>query len=334
MLRPTVVFDSRDLPVASAIEAWREMTRSTVHIGIDKEHRERFSISLRAVRLRETVVTAVATTTQAFHRDPGRVRRDGLDQYGFFFQATGSRMVRANGIDRVLRPGDLQFVDMAQEDFTLAADGRTTTLYVPRHLVDAEFPEAWRLHGMVMRSTAARVFADQALTLFDPDGAWPATMAGFLERSLLALAIGSLIETRREAAPLTRGDLDLPLRRRIEHYIEDNLPDLTLDASRIGQEFGISRSVIYRVFHAHGGLNRYILGRRLHRVRKLLMAGDARTIAEIAFATGFGTPAHFNREFRRTFGTTPSEVRTLQRSIGHDPVEAASLDQLFRSLDP
>jgi hypothetical protein len=56
------------------------------------------------------------------HRDLGRVHRDGLDQYGFFLQVTGSRMVRANGIDAILRPGDLQFVDMAQEDRSIATD--------------------------------------------------------------------------------------------------------------------------------------------------------------------------------------------------------------------
>jgi AraC-like DNA-binding protein len=122
--------------------------------------------------------------------------------------------------------------------------------------------------------------------------------------------------------------------RRIERYIEDNLPDYTLDTHQIGHEFGISRSVIYRAFQTHGGLNRYILGRRLQRVRKHLLAGDDRTIGEIALANGFASPAHFNREFRRTFGATPTEVRTRPWHAGHESVEASSLDQLLRSLDP
>ena len=195
-------------------------------------------------------------------------------------------------------------------------------------------PEAWHLHGTVIRNTAAQVFAIQILTLFDRESVWPTAMAGFLERSLLSLAIGCLVETRLGATSSVQANLDLPMRRRIERFIEDNLQDHSLDALRIGQEFGISRSVIYRAFQTHGGLNRSILGRRLHRVRRLLLGGDERTIGVIALANGFASPAHFNREFRRTFSATPTEVRSRQWLTGHESVEASSLDQLFRSLDP
>jgi AraC-like DNA-binding protein len=34
-----------------------------------------------------------------------------------------------------------------------------------------------------------------------------------------------------------------------------------------------------------------------------------RTISDIAFAVGFGDLSTFNREFRRRFGVTPSDVR-------------------------
>ena len=199
VLEPTVVFESSGMTASTAIEAWHEIASSTLRIGIDKDDQSRFSLSLQAIRLDETVVTAADTTAQAMHRDLGRVRRDGLDQYGFFIQVTGSRIVRANGIDAVLMPGDLQFVDMAQEDRVIATDGRTTTLYVPRHLVEAEVTEARQLHGTVIRNTAARVFANQLLTLFDRDSVWPTVMAGFLERSLLSLALGCLVETRLDA---------------------------------------------------------------------------------------------------------------------------------------
>jgi AraC-like DNA-binding protein len=332
MLRPTVVFDSRGMPPALAIEAWQEIAGPTLRIGIEKADRERFQLSLQAVRLVDTVVTAAQTTAQSMHRDLDRVHRDGLDQYGFFLQITGSRIARVSGTDSLLMPGDLQFVDMAQEDSTVASDGRTTTLYVPRHLVDADVPDAWQMHGTIFRNTAARVFAHQALTLFDPESAWSMAMAAYLERSLLSIAIGCLFESRLHAEGAPPVTVDRSLRRRIEHYIEDHLEDHDVDAHRICVEFGLSRSVVYRVFQPHGGLNRYMLASRLRRVRRLLLDGDDRSIAEIAYACGFVSPAHFNREFRRVFGVTPSDVRRHHLAGGQAHAETRSLDQFFRSI--
>lgn len=332
VLRPSVVFDSSAMPPAQALEAWQEIAGPTLRIGIDSADRDRFRLSLQAVRLVETVVTAAETTAQTMHRDLDRVHRDGLDQYGFFLQVTGSRITRVNGTDAILKPGDLQFVDMAQEDSSVASDGRTTTLYVPRHLVEADVPDAWQLHGTIFRNTAASVFAHQALTLFDAGSAWSTAMAAFLERSLLSIALGCLFESRLESATTLRVPVDRPLRRRIEQYIEDNLVDHELDAHRICHEFGLSRSVVYRVFQPHGGLNRYMLGCRLRRVRRLLLDGDDRSIAEIALASGFVSPAHFNREFRRSFGATPSEVRSHHLAIGRQGAAPSSLDQFFRSI--
>jgi AraC-like DNA-binding protein len=176
------------------------------------------------------------------------------------------------------------------------------------------------------------VFANQLLSLFDRDCAWSPLMAGFLERSLLSIACGCLIEAQLDASAPSPGTLDRSLRRRVEHYIEENLSDHDLGAQRIGQEFGVSRSVIYRVFQIHGGLNRYILGCRLRRVRRLLLAGDERTIGELAYASGFVSPAHFSKEFRRTFSVTPSEIRLQHLHAGQESVDASSLDQLFRSV--
>jgi AraC-like DNA-binding protein len=37
------------------------------------------------------------------------------------------------------------------------------------------------------------------------------------------------------------------------------------------------------------------------------------TVSAIAFAAGFGDLSHFNRNFRRRFGATPSDVREASR---------------------
>jgi AraC-like DNA-binding protein len=58
-------------------------------------------------------------------------------------------------------------------------------------------------------------------------------------------------------------------------------------------------------------LSKFVLGQRLARVHRMLT--DPRqadlTIGAIAYKAGFGDLSTFNREFRRHFGTTPSDVR-------------------------
>ena len=58
-------------------------------------------------------------------------------------------------------------------------------------------------------------------------------------------------------------------------------------------------------------LSQFVPGQRLVRVYRML--GDRRyahlTIGSIVFEAGFGDLSTFNRDFRRHFGMTPSDVR-------------------------
>ncbi len=61
----------------------------------------------------------------------------------------------------------------------------------------------------------------------------------------------------------------------------------------------------------------YALEQRLQTAHRMLR--DARlnhlTIAAIAYRGGFGDLSHFNRNFKRRFGETPSEIRRLARAL-------------------
>jgi AraC-like DNA-binding protein len=58
-------------------------------------------------------------------------------------------------------------------------------------------------------------------------------------------------------------------------------------------------------------LSQFVLGQRLTHMHRLLtdLRYADRTISDLALAAGFGDISTFNREFRRRFGMTPSDVR-------------------------
>ncbi len=79
---------------------------------------------------------------------------------------------------------------------------------------------------------------------------------------------------------------------------------------RLAERLGIGERHLHRLFLKHLGASPVAVGqsRRAHMARQLLETSRS-TVAEIAFASGFGSVRRFNDVFRRTFGRTPSELR-------------------------
>ena len=72
----------------------------------------------------------------------------------------------------------------------------------------------------------------------------------------------------------------------------------------------MSGSHFSRIFRKETGQSpmEYLLGIRLKRVKKLLLAGDL-TVTEIAHSCGFSSAAYLSDRFSRAFGKTPSGFR-------------------------
>jgi len=132
-------------------------------------------------------------------------------------------------------------------------------------------------------------------------------------RDLLALAIGAT----RDGAEVARGrGLRAARLRAIEADIETNLGG-DLSPRALAARHGVSPRYVHKLFEGEGTtLSRYVLGKRLACVHRAL--SDPRlaacSIAGLAYDTGFGDLSTFNREFRRRYGATPSDVRASART--------------------
>jgi AraC family transcriptional regulator len=111
------------------------------------------------------------------------------------------------------------------------------------------------------------------------------------------------LEPRLRVTPLTHGVI-----RRIEEYLEANMgSDVPLHALAALAHLSVDHFV--RAFRGATGEtpHRFVLERRLDRAAAMLK-GPA-TIAHIAHACGFRSPAHFSVRFHARFGLTPSQYR-------------------------
>ena len=111
-------------------------------------------------------------------------------------------------------------------------------------------------------------------------------------------------------------------------YIDQNLAEPELGIDMLLEKFGASRATVYRDFAEDGGLQNFILSRRLHRAyRALSEAAPTRgAILAIAESCGFQTLAHFSRSFREHYGERPSDVLGKWQAATQDAERSQPVD--------
>jgi AraC family transcriptional regulator of adaptative response / DNA-3-methyladenine glycosylase II len=86
------------------------------------------------------------------------------------------------------------------------------------------------------------------------------------------------------------------------------------DERALGARLGVSARHLRRMFNDHLGVtpDQFARSRRAHFARRLLDDSEL-TIADVAFASGFGSLRQFNRAMREVFRSTPRELRERRR---------------------
>lgn len=246
-------------------------------------------------------------------RSAQRVRGDGCDDISIDLMRHCETIttISQNG-DRVLRSGDLCFIDY----------GQPLSMFRSRHRA---------LGVIVSRARAREVLGDDFSSLAGTP--LPAQgLAAVLRRHLIATfdEAGNMSSPGRAVATDAAADMMLAiLRERLGQRVDEDGfqsgyyeaarividrhcadPDLAPD--RIAVIVGCSRASLYRAFARHGEtVVQAIWAARLERALRLLAAGGEGkpAISEVAWRCGFRHPATLSRMFRRHFGFTPHEAR-------------------------
>ena len=99
---------------------------------------------------------------------------------------------------------------------------------------------------------------------------------------------------------------------------------------------GMSRSSLYRLLEAEGGVTRYIQRQRLLEARaNLADPKNRRSISAISEELCFADPSGFGRAFRAMFGHSASEVRSAAMAgllLSGMPEERAVAESSFGAL--
>lgn len=115
--------------------------------------------------------------------------------------------------------------------------------------------------------------------------------------------------TARAATP--DSDIDSDFYRRFLNVFEKEMSNADISVDDLAARMGLQRTQFYRKIKSLTNFSPVELIRnlRLRHALNLLKTTD-RSISEIAYDSGFSTPAYFTRCYREAYGETPSETRT------------------------
>ncbi len=103
---------------------------------------------------------------------------------------------------------------------------------------------------------------------------------------------------------------DMIFAEQLNETIRKNMSNPNLKMEDLGEEMGLSRVQLYRKVKAITGLTPVELLRQM-RLQKAysLLTSTTKTISEIAYEVGFGTPGYFSNCFKKQFGKYPTDLR-------------------------
>jgi AraC-like DNA-binding protein len=288
-----LLLSTDDVGAAERFPYWRELI-CDVFVGLDAERPGRgFTGSLRTAAVGQLRRTHVRSVAHHVVRSPRQIDRGSGEDVLVSLQRAGRGLVRQDGREALLAPGELALYDAARP-YTLTFDGPFSqdVFQLPRTLL------AERI-GPLDRLTASRAPARAGLAGTDGEAAL----------DMLAVSLGAL-----RGRPATPGEAH---RRAIRLHVERRLGEPGLTPASIAAAHALSVRYVHRLWAQESPetLGRHILRRRLERCRAEL-ADPRRTVTEIAVRWGFRSPAHFSRAYRAHFGVAPREHR--QAALGQD----------------
>ncbi|KXO74302.1 helix-turn-helix domain-containing protein [Brucella anthropi] len=296
-------------------EFWRAVLKPMYEITSEDDDYQ-FSGSIVARSIGSIQIGATSFNSQNYSRAPKLIAQGGLNQYILQLITGGDLHGDFNGVDVEAKQGDIVIIDLTQTVESQASGGSRITVMIPRD--ELEKIAGWRnLHGLVMLADApmTRLLFNYLRSLQSLSGDLDRIEAQSAQDAMLTLLGASICGT--EGGAVEALPANLPMRKRILAYIDENLSNPLLGPHLIVKSLRISRSRLYRTFDMDGGVARIIRDKRLDRAYRILVDERGRHVSlkEIAYRCGFHDGTQFTKAFKVRFGMSPKDARESDAAL-------------------
>lgn len=305
-------FSSKDIRPADRVPFYREVIGRMV-TNFDKEPvDERFFCNAHFCRLPALSIAHIAVSALRVKRT--REMAEGCSEFLLAMSLEGAANISQLGREMSIPAGSAILFSAADPSHIEHAAHRVVLIGVPRAVLAPMLsnPDVALMSVIPGTIEPLRLLAGYIDLLIKDhtlmETAEVRRLAVNHVHDLVAMALGAT----RDAAEIAVGrGLRVARLRAIKADIAQNL-DGDVTAAALSTRHRVSPRYIRKLFEGEStSLSQFVLNQRLTQVRRMLSDPRyaERSIAHLAFAVGFGDLSTFNREFRRRFGMTPSDLR-------------------------
>ena len=310
----SVRFSTRELTKPRQLEAWRGWYADSFEVTPLDGHDCGFAGESEVWKLDGVALVSVSAPPLRAIRTKTLIRRDPTDHWVITIgkrAATG--LMLAN--DQMSVPAGVPFI-LSLGDFSANQrdlDSRLQ-LNIARDKFGAIAPALDAARGRAVSTPLGGMLAEyirllerQLPNLTDED-------ARSLPHAVAAM-VAACVAPSADRMTTAHGQISATLKDKARRCILQNLRSHNLGPNMLCRELGMSRSSVYRLLEAEGGVARYIQRHRLaESFAQLSDPSNTKPIFAIAGELGMLDPPSFSRAFRQQFGMSPTDVREAARA--------------------
>lgn len=266
-------------------------------------------------------------------RDTRRIAQSGFDQYFIHYYQDGSHIGYVENRELIGHSGDIRIIDLSLPYASVTAGGNSVALVLPRESL-GQLPGG-TIHGFVLqaRNPLCQLLRSLLASINAPAFSVPPEEGPMIEETVAKL-LRAVLKGEDEPALASNSSIwSRVLSDRITRFIDDKLYAPELGPDLLMTQFRISRTHLYRMFEASGGVAALIRQKRLDAAYRSLLQPtlEANRITRIGYEHGFASSSQFLRAFRARFGLAPSEVAAEREDMRSNVQTPPLLSELVRS---
>jgi len=314
-LVPNAVFTVDEAPDKERFDVWKESISCVFDVEAATDIRKgEFNATVDAHILGPVMLARTQTHQQKWTRSSFNIARDGMDHYMLqLFEHGQMAYEDSDGTTYVPQQG-LVLYDLSQESVSQTDNFTNLSLIIPRTMLEGALksPDDQHLRTLHSSEPMVALLRDHMQSLKRQAANMTVSQSMEIAPATIGL-VGACLNASISDTPNGLEGVNTALSVMVKRYIENHLLDSNMTPDNIAKAAGISRSKLYQLFEPLGGVSSYIKERRLRRALSLLVDPHQkhRTILEVALDVGFASDSDFSRSFKRRYGVSPRDARSL-----------------------
>ena len=298
-------------------QIWREIVSGTYEIDEADTVNCGYRINAKLYLTEELLFSTLTAEANAVQRTRAIIESRPSPLLKVRLYSFGNSRIQFDDEIFTLGRDAIHFIDHNRPSREIHSDHKQSSIFIPHHTINYDPSLHPATFSLALDSAPGRLLEASLKAAFRELDQLDASEAPAFVKSISGTLRGSML-----GAVDSEVDNDIRKSRRLAiwRFIDQHLDEGSLDADRLQKVFHLSRATLFRDFADVGGVNRYILNRRMQRAyRELSEALPKRGVVQrVAERWGFTSLAHFSRLFREHHGFAPTSI------VGQWAVEARS----------